>query len=276
VGKGLKDAPRDALVAGSAGQRKLGYAFGIQRTLDTLGSVVGPLISFWLLRIWLERPDRYQRIFWIAGLVAAVPLLIIGFVVRERQTPVAKQRLSFAVLRGPFAWFLAVTLLFTLGNSADAFLLLRAQNVGVSATLIPVVYAVFNLVSALAAIPAGRLSDRIGRFRVIAAGWALYAVVYLGFALATVPWAVWVLYALYGLYYALTEGAGKALVAEVVPEGSRGIAYGLYSASVGLMVLPASLLAGVLWSHVSPKAPFFFGSGMAAMALVGLALVPRR
>ncbi|MCX6543452.1 MAG: MFS transporter [Acidobacteria bacterium] len=274
VGKGLKDAPRDALVASSAGTRKLGFAFGVQRTLDTLGSVAGPLLTFGLLRLWVNRPGKYQAIFFLAGIVAAMTLLIIGLVVRERQAAVKTQRISLAVFRGPFAGLLAVMLLFTLGNSSDAFIILRAQDVGVGVVLIPVVYALFNLVSAAAAIPAGRLSDRIGRRRVIACGWAVYAMAYLGFALASSPWMMWVLYAFYGLFYALSEGAAKAMVAELVPEESRGTAYGLYNAAVGVMALPASLIAGLLWQRISPAAPFAFGAALAGLALVGLSFVP--
>ena len=274
VGKGLKDAPRDALVAGSAGGRKLGFAFGVQRTLDTLGSVVGPLIAYQLLRAWGDHPNKYREIFFLAGIIAMVPLVIIGLVVRERRTAVKKQPISLAILKGPFAVFLGVMLFFTLGNSSDAFLILRAQNVGVPAITIPVIYALFNLVSAAAAIPAGYLADRIGRRRTITYGWIVYALAYLGFALAQRAWCVWVLYAFYGLYYALTEGAGKALVAELVPDAHRGAAYGAYNASIGLMALPASLIAGVLWTRISPAAPFAFGAAMAFVALVGLHFVP--
>ncbi|HEX2863245.1 MAG TPA: MFS transporter [Deinococcales bacterium] len=275
AGKGLKDAPRDALVAGSAGRRQLGYAFGIQRMLDTLGSVAGPLITFALLDLWAARPNRERLVFLLAGVIAAVPLLIIGLAVRERRGGAVRQRLSLAALRGPFAGFLAVMLLFTLGNSSDAFLILRAQNIGVSVTVIPLIIAVFNLASALTAVPAGRLSDRFGRKRVIALGWVVYALVYLGFALAQSALAVWALYALYGLYYALTEGSAKAMVAELVPDQQRGMAFGLYNASIGVMALPASLLAGVLWTRVSPAAPFAFGALIAALAIAGLGLVGR-
>jgi len=275
VGKGVKDAPRDAIVASSAGSRRLGFAFGVQRTLDTLGSVAGPLITYGLLRLWANHTPHFQRIFWIAGLVAVIPLLLVGLFVRERKAPVRKEKISLAVLKGPFAPFLVVMLLFTLGNSSDAFIILRAQNVGVPVALIPVIYALFNLVSALTAIPAGHLADRIGRRRVISYGWGVYALVYLGFALVQTPSLVWVLYAFYGLYYALTEGSAKALVAELVPETDRGTAYGLFNASIGVMALPASLIAGALWTKVSPAAPFAFGAVLAGVAFVGLRLVPR-
>lgn len=274
VGKGLKDAPRDALVAGSAGKRKLGLAFGIQRTLDTLGSVAGPLLAFWLLRQWINHPNKYREVFMVAGVIAAIPLILIGLLVRERRMPVSKQRLSLKALRGPFAWFLAVMLLFTLGNSSDAFIILRAQNIGVSDTLIPVVYALFNLVSALFAIPFGKLSDRIGRRKVIGIGWLLYAAVYAGFAVSTQVWMIWLFYALYGGFYALTEGAAKAFVAEIVPENNRGAAYGIYNATVGVLALPASIIAGILWTRISPAAPFAFGGILALVAFIALYFVP--
>ena len=275
LGKGLKDAPRDALVASSAGGRKLGFAFGVQRTLDTLGSVVGPLVAFLILRALVNHPNKYHIVFLVAGAIAAVPLVIIGLLVKERRASVKKQPISLRAFRGPFAAFLGIMLLFTIGNSSDAFIILRAQNVGVPVTLIPIVYALFNLVSALTAIPAGNLADRVGRRQVIRYGWAVYALAYLGFALASAPWMIWVFYALYGLFYALTEGSAKAMVAELVPDENRGAAYGLYNASIGIMALPASVIAGVLWNKISPAAPFAFGAALAALAFVGLSLVPQ-
>ena len=274
IGKGLKDAPRDALVAGSAGNRKLGFAFGIQRTLDTLGSVAGPLIAYGLLKIWDSHVHKYNEVFFVAGLVAAIPLVIIGLFVRERKQPVNKQKISLKALRGSFAFFLVIMLLFTLGNSSDAFLILRANNVGISSTTIPLVIAFFNLVSALAAIPAGKISDRIGRRKAITIGWGIYALVYLGFALVKQSWLIWGLYGFYGLYYAFTEGSAKAMVAELVPEENRGAAYGLYNASVGVMALPASLIAGFLWSKISPSAPFAFGAILAFLSFVALWFLP--
>lgn len=273
VGKGLKDAPRDALVVGSAGHKKLGFAFGIQRALDTLGSVAGPLITYGLLRLWADHPHKYREIFLTAGAIAFLPLLIIGLWVRERKQPIKKQLVSLKSLRGPFAGFLAIMLLFTLGNSSDAFLILRAEDVGIPAATIPLVIAVFNLVSALAAIPAGRLSDRIGRRAAITIGWGIYALAYLGFALAKHPWMIWGLYSLYGLYYAFTEGSSKAMVAELVPQENHGSAYGLFNASIGVMALPASLIAGYLW-NLSPAAPFAFGAAMAFSAFVALRFLP--
>lgn len=210
----------------------------------------------------------------VAGAVAFIPLIIIGLWVKERKQPINKQLVSLKALRGTFAGFLAIMLLFTLGNSSDAFLILRAEDVGVASTTIPLVIALFNLVSALAAIPVGKLSDRIGRRKTIIIGWGIYSMAYLGFALAKHSWIIWVLYSFYGLYYAFTEGSAKALVAELVPEENRGAAYGLFNASIGIMALPASLIAGYLW-NVSPAAPFAFGAMMAFLAFVALRFLPR-
>jgi len=274
VGKGLKDAPRDALVAGSSGKRKLGFSFGIQRTLDTLGSVAGPLIAYSLLNLWVDHPNKYREIFFVAGLIAFVPLLIIGFWVKERKQPIKKQIISLKTIKGSFLGFLFIMLLFTLGNSSDAFLILRAEDVGVASVTIPLVIALFNLVSALTAIPVGKLSDQIGRRKAIMIGWGIYALAYFGFALANKPWMVWMLFAFYGLYYAFTEGSAKAMVAELVPEENRGAAYGLFNASIGVMALPASVIAGYLW-NVSVFAPFAFGALMAFLAFIALQFLPK-
>ncbi len=273
IGKGVKDAPRDALVAGSTGNRKLGFAFGIQRALDTLGSVVGPLITYGLLRLWVDHPNKYREIFMVAGAIAFIPLIIIGLWVKERKQPIKKLSISLKALRGPFAGFLIIMLLFTLGNSSDAFLILRAEDVGIPSATIPLVIALFNLVSALAAVPVGKLSDQIGRRKTITIGWGIYALVYLGFALVNRAWVVWFLYSFYGLYYSFTEGSAKAMVAELVPEENRGAAYGLFNAAIGVMALPASLLAGYLW-NISAAAPFAFGAVMAFLAFVALRFLP--
>jgi MFS family permease len=228
------------------------------------------------LRLWVDHANKYREVFWVAGVIAALPLLIIGLWVKERKQPVNKQAISVKVLRGPFAGFLIVMLIFTLGNSSDAFLILRANDVGIQPVVIPLIIAAFNLVSALAAIPAGKLSDRIGRRKAITIGWAIYAVTYMGFALVKAPWMVWGLYMLYGLYYAFTEGSGKAMVAELVPEANRGAAFGLYNASIGVMALPASLIAGALWQRVSSVAPFAFGAIVALIAFFALWFIPEK
>lgn len=277
VGKGMKDAPRDALVAKSVNMEKMGFAFGYQRMLDTLGSFVGPLITAGLLWMFMGYAEqlKYRLVFLIAGIIAFITIVLIGFFVKERNAtkPFTKFILDFSVLKGNFLLFFIIMLVFTLGNSSDAFLILRASDVGVGPMLIPVVLAVFNLLYALLAVPAGVLSDRIGRVRVIQLGWLIYALTYLGFALAQTSWHIWLLYAAYGGYYAMTEGVAKALVAEIVEERYRGAAFGLYNASIGLLALPASFIAGMLWDNISPSAPFYFGAATAILAVFLLAVL---
>lgn len=270
VGKGTKDAPRDALVAQSAKEGKIGFSFGYQRMLDTFGSVAGPLATTGLLLLLAQSKVSYRIIFYIGGLVSAITLILIVFFVHERPQKGSTERVKFnrMLLKGKFLYFLIIMLIFTLGNSSDSYLILRAQNVGVSVITIPIVYALFNLFYALLSTPAGALSDKIGRIKVMQAGWLIYAVSYIGFALANQAWQIWIIYIFYGFYYATTEGISKALVARIVPDNQRGTAYGFFNASLGLMALPANLIAGFLWDKVTPAATFCFGAGCAILALV--------
>ncbi|MDI6619788.1 MAG: MFS transporter [Clostridiales bacterium] len=270
IGKGAKDAPRDALVAQSAKEDRMGFSFGYQRMLDTFGSVIGPLATTGILYLLVSGNMRYRIIFYIAGLISAVTILLIGLFVSEKATPVSKEqtKFDFSILKGKFLFFLIIMLVFTLGNSSDSFLILRAQNVGISPETIPIVYAVFNLFYALLSVPAGSLSDRIGRVKVMQIGWLVYALSYIGFALANHPWHIWLIYIFYGLYYATTEGIAKSLVANIVPDNKRGTAYGLFNASLGVMTLPANIIAGYLWDKVSPSATFYFGAACAFTAFL--------
>lgn len=277
IGKGAKDAPRDALIAKSASMKNMGYAFGYQRMLDTLGSFVGPLVTAGLLVLFTQYGElqKYRMVFIVAGIAAFITLVLISLGVKERAAVQKSGRFifDFSVLKGKFLGLFVIMLLFTLGNSSDAFLILRAQDAGVEPVMIPVIIAVFNLLYALLAIPCGVLSDRIGRVRVIQLGWLIYAVSYLGFAVAQSAWHIWLLYAVYGVYYAMTEGVAKALVAQLVEESRRGAAFGLYNASLGILALPASAIAGFLWDRVSSGAPFFFGAGVALLAAMFLFLL---
>jgi MFS family permease len=171
-----------------------------------------------------------------------------------------------------FKIFVALLFLFTLGNSSDAFIVLRAQNVGNSVLLISIMLIMFNLVYALSSMPAGVLSDRLGRKKVIIAGWIIYALVYLGFAVAGRGWMIWVLFAFYGFYYGMTQGVYRALVCDLVTEEHRGTAFGVYNGVVGATLLPASLIAGWLWQSVGPAAPFYFGAALAGLSAIGLLL----
>jgi MFS family permease len=271
IGKGMKDSPKDALIADSTEIRMRGRGFGVARMLDTFGSVVGPLILFGLLFLLRDSPSKYHVILFATAVPLFFTLAILRFKVTE--TPARKE--AEGVATGPlpsrFYRFLVIMLVFSLGNSSDAFLILRAQDVGVTVLAIPLVYALFNFVYAAASVPLGSLSDRIGREKVIMLGWLAYALAYLGFALARSSYQIWVLFAFYGLYYATTEGVGKAFVADMVPADHRGRAYGIYNTAIGLVTLPASLIAGLLWDGVSPAAPFLLGAALSLVALLSLA-----
>jgi MFS family permease len=273
IGKGMKDSPKDALIADSTEIGNRGVGFGISRALDTLGSVARPLILFALLWLLQDSPQKYHIILLLTAVPLFVTLAVLVFKVKETPTVAKKIGASSAFsLPRRFYIFLAIIVLFSFGNSSDAFLILRAQNLGVTLLVIPLVYALFNFVYAAAAIPLGSLSDRIGREKVILVGWFSYAIAYLGFALAGASWQVWLLFAFYGLYYATTEGVAKAFVADMVGSERRGRAFGIYNTAIGLVSLPASFIAGFLWDKVSPAAPFYFGAAISIIALICLIL----
>lgn len=271
VGKGMKDPPKNALTADSTREHSRGKGFGIVRALDTFGSVAGSFILFGLLYLLQDNPFKYHLILLLTAVPLFATLAITAFKLKE--TPLAVKEVSvptaFALPRR-FYIFLGIVLLFSLGNSSDAFLILRAQNLGVTLLAIPLVYALFNFVYAAASVPLGSLSDRIGREKVILLGWLAYAISYFGFALAGASWQIWILFAFYGLYYATVEGVSKAFIADLVGSEARGRAYGIYSTAVGIVSLPASLIAGMLWDHLSPAAPFYFGALVSLAAFVAL------
>lgn len=275
VGKGVKDSPKDALIAESASASSRGKGFGIVRALDTLGSVAGPLLLFALLYMLRNNTLKYHYIFFITAIPLLFTLGILSFFVKE--APIKKEEVvnTKRPLPTRFFLFLAIVLLFSIGKSSDTFLILRSQNLGVSLLGIPLVYALFNFVYATASIPLGSLSDRIGREKVILMGWFFYTVSYLGFAMATKSYQAWLLFALYGIYFATTEGVVKAHIADQVASGHRGKAYGLYNALVGVITLPASFIAGSLWDNISPAAPFYFSAGIAAASSVLLLVYTR-
>ena len=279
IGKGIRTAPRDALVADSVKPDQRGLAFGFHRAADTGGAVIGLLIAlFVVLRVQGDMTILNASTFKILVLISIIPAVIGVVVLAVMSKDVAvegKRVLPKFTLRGlgkPFLIFLTIIAIFDLGNSADAFLILRAQERGLSITGILTMLLVFNLVYSILATPAGSLSDRVGRRQVLIGGWLLYAVVYLGFALASSAWNIWLLYALYGAYYGLTYGTAKAFVADLVPAPLRGIAYGTYNATLGLIDFPASLIAGLLWQYVGAEAPFFFGALLALIASFALLL----
>jgi MFS family permease len=279
VGKGIRTAPRDALVADSVNNEQRGLAFGFHRAADTAGAALGILIAFLIIRYTQTNPLVLSigtfRTIVLFSLVPAF-LAVIALVTGTRDVPVTGQRkapkFAFGSLGKPFVIFMVIVSIFTLGNSSDAFLVLRAQDRGVTVSGILALLFAFNLVYTLVSTPAGSLSDRIGRRKLIIGGWLFYAVVYIGFGLAQTPLHIWVLYILYGLYYGMAYGTANALIADLVPAEMRGTAYGTYNAVIGIIAFPASLIAGILWQGVGTwqgfgaSAPFLFGGLLAFLA----------
>lgn len=278
VGKGVRTAPRDALIADSLDETRRGFAFGFHRAADTLGAVVGLVTALVVVLVTqtngasLTR-STFQTLVLISLIPAGLGVLVLVATTRDvPRTPGPSAPVGFKGLGRPFLAFVTIVALFDLGNSSDAFLILRAQERGVSITGILAMLAAFNVVYALVSVSAGSLSDRVDRRRVIIAGWLFYAAIYVGFALVRTPTQTWLLFVAYGIYYGLTYGTAKALVADLVPNHQRGTAYGTFNATLGILDLPASLIAGILWEGVGtwsgfgPTAPFLFGATTAVAA----------
>ncbi|HTY39623.1 MAG TPA: MFS transporter [Candidatus Paceibacterota bacterium] len=279
TGKGIKDPAKDVLIAGSADKKTRGRSFGVARMLDTMGSVAGPLLLFGLLYLFQNSLTLYHNILLFTAVPLVITLGVLVLKVREApkvERPAVAAPKAIGGLPSTFYLFLVIVVIFTLGNSSDAFLVLRAKNLGVTLLEIPLVIALFNLVYALAAVPFGSLSDRIGRIPTMLIGWTAYAAVYLGFGLASSASAAWALYAFYGIYYATNEGVSKALLADIVGSDHRGRAFGLYGTTIGIAAIPASFFAGYLWDKFGPQAPFFFGAALAGTAALLLLLFSRR
>ena len=265
VGKGIRTAPRDSLVAASSREGAKGRNFGFHKAMDNSGAILGPLMAAGLLTLF---PGQFRKVMLIAGLPALFGLLSLVLFVKEARNGKAELlgKLSFRSFPRKYYWFLAIVFLFTMGNSTDALLLVKASDVGISDTLIPMMYLVFNSVSVLFSVPAGMLSDKIGRERLIIFGYMLYALVYFGFARTTSTSSLVLLFALYGVYSAATDGIQKALVTDIVDTKVKGTGLGVYNFLVGVTLLPASIIAGLLYDKVSNGAPFYFGSAMAFTA----------
>jgi MFS family permease len=287
VGKGVRTAPRDALIADSISPPGRGLAFGLHRAADTGGAALGLLIAIVVVTQMQGRTselgrDTFQTLVLVSLIPAVLAVLTVAFGVKEvRKKATDGPRIGFRGLGRRFAVFLGIVALFDLGNFSDAFLILRAQERGLGVGAVLWTLLGFNLVYALISTPAGALSDRIGRRRVITAGWLAYAAIYLGFAVAGTGTQIVLLYLSYGAYYGLATGTAKAMVADLVPIELRGTAYGSYHALLGVIDLPASLIAGVLWQGVGswrgfgPAAPFYFGSATALTAALLFAVLLR-
>ena len=285
-GKGIRAAPRDALVGDSVDEDNRGKAYGFHKAMDTSGAAIGlalaALIVFLLQRDVVNLEFNTYHWMIIIGIVPAFISLFFFIFIKEPPrkavaacdvppTLSAKEK----ALDTKFKIFMVIIFLFTLGNSSDAFIVLRAQDLGNSVLLISLMLIMFNVVYALFSMPAGILSDKLGRRKVIIAGWIIYALVYLGLAVTNQGWMIWLLYAFYGLYYGLTQGVYRALVCDLVPEDRRGTAFGMYNGITGITLLPASLIAGWLWQSFSPAAPFYFGAALAGLSAIGLLVFVR-
>lgn len=286
VGKGVRGPPRDALLAASTPTEFRGRAFGFHRAADHAGAVVGPLIAMVCLS-WLALPVR--QVFWVAAVPGALAVAVAVIFVRESQlveraappvalpenTRDAPSSVVAAPLPASFLRLMLAIAVFTLGNSTDAFLILRANQLGVPIALIPLLWVALHVVKSASSTPGGALSDRVGRAPLIIGGWLLYALVYAGFAMANAPWHAWALFATYGVVFGLSEGTEKALVADLVPAAARGRAFGWYQATIGLTALPASVVFGIVWDRYGASAAFSMGAALALLASLLLALLLR-
>ncbi len=280
VGKGIRTSPRDALIADMVPPEKRGKAFGLQRAMDNAGAFVGPLIAAALLRFVF---DDERPVFLLAAIPGLLAVAVLLFALRESPRPRA-DREPKAIARGraagplPRSFWIVIGIfgLFTLAMSTDAFLLLKARDSGIPVWQLPLLWALFNGIKAAGGVPGGALADRLGRVWTIVAGWAVYAAAYVGFAFAARPAETWLLFAFYAAFYALTEGAERALVADLVTSDTRGRAFGIFHATIGLASLPASILFGLWWKAFGPRAAFLAGAAVALAASAALAVFAAR
>lgn len=275
-GKGIRTSPRDALIADSVAFEGRGRAFGIQRALDSMGAFLGPLLAFMILP---ALNNNLRLLFLLSFFPALIAVMIIIFLVKEKTPSPScagfpqKAPLSLKRFGREFKIFVAILAVFTLGNSSDAFLILRARDLGVTVVLIPILWLVYNFVSSASAAPLGTLSDKIGRKKTTLLGFFVYGIVYLGFAFSKTQGLIWFFMGLYGVYSGLTEGALRAYVADLVEDKSvLATAYGIYNTVVGLCMFPASLIMGILWQQLSPTIAFSFGATLALLSALALGL----
>jgi MFS family permease len=267
IGKGLRAAPRDSLISGSIKNNDAGKNFGFHKAMDNSGAIIGPLVAFLLLYFF---PLNYYNIFLFATIPAILGVLTIIIFIKEAKSDKKENQNVISLKRLPkkFYFFLIIIFVFTLGNSADALLLVKTTETGIDKSYIPFVYMIFNTVSVLLAIPIGKMSDRIGREKLIILGFFIYAIVYFLFGRFNNITIFILLFIMYGGYSALTDSSQKAMISDIVDKDLKGTGYGIYHAVLGITLLPASLIAGILYDKVNSNAPFYFGSLMALLATI--------
>jgi len=270
IGKGIRTAPRDALIASYTDETNRGLYFGFHRALDTLGAALGPLLGFWVLEKFGK--TNYKEVFKIALIPAVIAVIILFFVKEKKLKEEIKKNETFlekANLGRRFYFFLFAIAIFTLGNSSDAFITMYAGNLGVVSTTILLMWTIHSLIYALLSTPLGALSDKIGRKATLIIGLSIYGISYLAFALTKSQTALWFIFGLYGIYYAMSEGIQKAFVSDLVQDNTlRGTAFGIYNFAIGIMAFPASLIAGILYQYIAPNVPFYFGGILALISAI--------
>ncbi len=274
-GKGMRTAPRDSLIAGSAMDNHLGKSFGFHKAMDNAGAIAGPLLAFILLSSF---PSNFPLIFIVSAIPAFLGVLTILLFVKEARKPKESlyKKFSFKDFPKKYYFILAIIFLFTLGNSTDALLLVKANEVGVKVAYIPLVYLIFNAVSVLFSMPFGALSDRIGREKLLIFGYLVYALVYFGFGYTSHVGTIVILFALYGIYTSSTDSVQKAMVSDYLDANKKGTGLGIYNAMLGLTLLPASIIAGVLYDKINSSVPFYFGASTAFLSAILMLIFYRK
>jgi len=267
TGKGIRTAPRDSLVAASVSNGETGKSFGLHKAMDNSGAILGPLIAFVLLLLF---PGDFRIVFLFAGVPSILGILVLIFGIKEAKKNKESlfKKFHFSDFPKKYYLFLTIIFIFTLGNSTDALLLVKANEVGVKVAFIPLVYLVTSIVSVFLSIPIGMLADKIGKEKILITGYLIYAIVYFGFGVTTSIGAIVALFALYGLYTATTDGIQKAFIADNIDKNKQGTGMGIYNALLGVTLLPASLIAGILYDKVNSSVPFYFGATTALISAI--------
>ncbi|MDD2243935.1 MAG: MFS transporter [Dysgonamonadaceae bacterium] len=271
LGKGVRTAPRDSLISASIKKNETGKSFGFHKMMDNSGAILGPLLASSIL---FFRPGDFKTIFILAAIPAIIGVFIIIFLIKEKkkQEKVTRSKVAFKHLPKNYYIFLFIIGVFTLGNSTDSLMLIRLSETGINESFVPLIYMIFNTVSVLLAVQIGKLSDKIGRVKLIILGFLIYSFVYLMFGAFNNITVFILMFVLYGVYSALTDTCQKALVSDLVNKEMKGTGFGLYHAVLGIMLLPASAIGGYLYDNVSPSATFYFGSSLSLIAAIMMIL----